>query len=188
MKTTFVKLNEEDVKSLKSLISGTEKRTMDREFVLREIRKDLKSSNAELAKVIDANWKRFLELQAFRMPHVVYNGHSMPAICDWVKDSENFKLEKAIKSYRYADDEEETVVEGCFNGRIVRTKEEAVKETITYASGFQKEVASVDENGDPIIQEVEVTLVPKEKSAWGFTNVMVDAFISAVDDLLEELV
>lgn len=188
MKTNFAVLNEEDVKGLKSLISETEKRTLDREFVLREIRKDLKKSNAKVAGIIDANWKRFLELQALEMPHVLYNGHSAPTICDWVKDPEGkFKLEKAVKAYRHTDDEEQTIVDGCFNGRIVRKVTETVKEVITYKSGFSKEVAALDENGDTIEQEVEIELVPKAKNTWGFTKVMVEAFIAATDDLLAEV-
>lgn len=188
MKTVFVALKDEDVKSLKSLISETEKRTLNYEFVLREIRKDLKAANNKLASVIDANWKRFLELHALQMPHVVYNGHAKPTIVDWVKDPEGkFKLERAIKAYRYTGDEEQTAVENCFDGRIVRTMQEKQKETITYASGFQKEVDALDEEGKPIVNEVQVELVPKEKSAWGFTTVMVEAFIAATDDLLAEL-
>lgn len=187
MKKTFVAMNEETIKSLKALISGTEKRTLTYEFVLREIRKDLKESNAGLAKVIDTNWKRFLELWALEMPHVVYNGSSKPTIVDWVKDTDTFKLERAIKAFRYVDDEEQTKVEGCFDGRIVRTKQEKQMEVITFASGFSKEMPSLDEEGNAIVNDVEVTLVPKEKSTWGFTSTMVEAFIAAADDLLEEL-
>lgn len=188
MKTNFVVLKEEDVKALKSLISETEKKTLDREFVLREIRKGLKATNSKLAALIDANWKRFLELQALQMPHVVYNGKSVPTLVDWVKDPEGkFKLEKAIKAYRHTDDEAQTVVDGCFEGRITRLSIEPVKEVITYKSGFTKEVQSYDEEGNPMTEQVEVTLVPKEKSSWGFTKVMVDAFVAAADDLLAEL-
>lgn len=188
MKTNFVVLNEEDVKGLKSLISETEKRTLTREFVLREIRKDLKASNAKVAGIIDANWKRFMELHALEMPHVVYNGKAVPTLVDWVKDPEGkFKLERAIKAYRYVDDAEQTKVDNCFDGRIVRTKQEKVMETITFASGFEKEVPSLDAEGNTIVADVEVVLVPKEKSTWGFTSVMVDAFIAATDDLLAEL-
>ena len=131
MKTNFVALKEEDVKALKAMISETEKRTLDREFVLREIRKSLKATNSKLAGIIDANWKRFLELQALQMPHVVYNGKSTPTLVDWVKDPEGkFKLEKAIKAYRHTDDEAQTIVEGCFEGRITRSSVEPVKEVI----------------------------------------------------------
>lgn len=187
MKKNFAAMNEETIKSLKALIQGTEKRTLEYEFVLREIRKDLKQSDAALAKTIDENWKRFLELHALEMPHVVYNGHAKPTLVDWVKDTENFKLEKAVKAYRYVDDEAQTNVDGCFDGRIVRTKKEKVMETIKFASGFEKEVPSLDEEGNTIEQEVCVTLVPKAKSTWGFTSTMVEAFIAAADDLLEEL-
>lgn len=187
MKKNFAAMNEETIKSLKALIQGTEKRTLEYEFVLREIRKDLKQSDAALAKTIDENWKRFLELHALEMPHVVYNGHAKPTLVDWVKDTENFKLEKAIKAYRYVDDEAQTKVDGCFDGRIVRTKKEKVTEVITFASGFSKEVPSLDEEGNTIENEVDVVLVPKAKSTWGFTSTMVEAFIAAADDLLEEL-
>lgn len=188
MKKNYVAIKEEDVKALKTLISETEKRTLDYEFVLREIRKSLKAADGKLAATIDANWKRFLELHALQMPHVVYNGHAKPTIVDWVKDPENkFKLEKAVKAYRYTEDDEQTIVSGCFEGRIVRTKQEKEMETITFASGFQKEMPSLDEEGNPIVNDVDVTLVPKEKSTWGFTSVMVEAFIAATDDLLAEL-
>ena len=188
MKTNYVILKEEDVKSLRALISETEKRTLERENVLREIRKDLKKSNADLAKVIDENWKLFLELQALQMPHVVYNGNSKPTIVDWVKDPDGkFKLAKPIKSYRYTTDESITVVDGCFDGRITRDVADTKKEVIVFASGFAKEVPSLDEEGKTIPVIVKSDFVPKEKSTWGFTKVMIESFLAAADDLLETL-
>ena len=188
MKTNYAVINEKEIQVLKSLISDTEKRTLEREFVLREIRKDLKKAGSALADTIDKNWKRFLELQALQMPHVIYNGKSTPTIVDWVKDPEGkFKLEKDIKQYLYTDDAEITVVEGCFDGRIVRESIVQKKEIIVYASGFEKEVVSLDKDGKPKTEKMNVTFVPKEKSTWGFTQVMVEAFIAAADDLLAEL-
>lgn len=187
MKKNFAAMNEETIKSLKALIQGTEKRTLEYEFVLREIRKDLKQSDAALAKTIDENWKRFLELHALEMPHVVYNGHAKPTLVDWVKDSENFKLEKAIKAYRYVDDEAQTEVDGCFDGRIVRTKEEDKMIEFTHPSGAKKLYPELDADNNHIKIQVDVVLVPKAKSTWGFTSTMVEAFIAAADDLLEEL-
>ena len=188
MKTKFQVLSEEQVKSLNSLINGTEKRTMSYSFVLKEIRKDLKKNGAvDIANTIDENWKRFLELWALQMPHVIYNGSKVPTVVDWVEDPEGkFKLEKAIKSYRYTDDEE-VKVEGCTDGRIKREVTCKMMEVITYASGFSKEVPSLDEEGKPITETTTKTFVPKEKSAWGFTKTLVAAFIAATDDLLCEL-
>lgn len=190
MKTNFVVLSEESVKFLQSKISETEKRTNEYSHVLKEIRKDLKKSGeegSELATVIDANWKRFLELHALQMPHVIYNGTKVPTICDWVEDKDGkFKLEKAIKSYRYTDDEV-VHVDGCTNGRIERKVEKAEKVVLTFPSGYTKEFDALDGEGNKIVSEVVVTFVPKVKSSWGYTKTMVAAFIAAADDLLIEL-
>lgn len=188
MKTKFVALKEEDVKALQSLISTTEKKTLEREFVLRQIRKEIKATNGALAKTIDENWARFCELHAINMPHVVYNGSSKPTIVDWVKDPEGkFKLERAIKEYRHTDDTENTIVDGCFDGRVVRKVEEKQMVVIEFASGFSKEIPDLDADGKPITTTVDATFVPKEKSTWGFTKTMVEAFLAAADDLLLEL-
>lgn len=187
MKTNYSNLSAESVSSLKSLISSTEKRTLELQFVLKEIRKDLKKSDADLANTIDVNWNRFKELHALNMPHVIYNGSKVPTIVDWVEKPQNYNENKAIKSYRYTGDEEITVCETCIDGAITREKEVAVKFQITHPSGYTEEVTCKDEEGKAIKQQVSMTLVPKAKSAWGFTETMVLAFIAAADDLLAEL-
>jgi hypothetical protein len=187
MKTNYSNLSAESVSSLKSLISSTEKRTLELQFVLKEIRKDLKKSDADLANTIDVNWHRFKELHALNMPHVIYNGSKVPTIVDWVEKPQNYNENKAIKSFRYTGDEEITLCDTCIDGTITREKEVAVKFQITHPSGYTEEVTCKDGDGKPIKQTVNMTLVPKAKSAWGFTETMVLAFIAAADDLLAEL-
>lgn len=187
MKTNFVSLNSETIANLKSLISNTEKRTLEYSYVLKEIRKDLKKSDADVANVIDLNWKRFIELWKLNMPHVVYNGKKDVVVVDWVEKPQNYNENKAIKQYRYTGDETITIPKTCIDGVIVREKEVAVKFQITHPSGYSEEVTCKDADGKPIKQQVNMTLVPKAKSAWGFTETMVLAFIAATDDLLTEL-
>lgn len=187
MKTTFKSLNAETVGNLKSLISNTEKRTLDYTFVLKEIRKDLKKTETDLANTIDVNWKRFLELWTLNMPHVMYNGQKKPVVVDWVEKPQNYNENKAIKSYRYTGDEGITTCETCIDGTIVREKEVAVKFQITHPSGYTEEVTCKDAEGKPIKATNKLTFVPKAKSAWGFTETMVLAFIGAADDLVAEL-
>lgn len=187
MKTKFQTLSSEAVNSLKSLISNTEKRTIELDYVLKEIRKDLKKSDADLANTIDKNWKRFKQLHAENMPHIKYNGSKSVTICDWVEKPQNYNENKAISSYRYTGDETITKCDVCIDGVIVRKKEVAVKFQITHPSGYTEEVTCKDGDGKPIKQTVNMTLVPKAKSAWGFTETMVLAFLAAADDLMTEL-
>lgn len=187
MKTNYQTLSAESVNSLKSLISNTEKRTLEKDFVLKEIRKDLKKSDAELANTIDENWKRFKQLHAENMPHIKYNGKKEVVICDWIEKPQNYDANKAISSYRYTGDESITICPNCIDGTIVREKEVATKFTIKHPSGYTEEVTCKDSEGKAIKEIVKMTLVPKVKSAWGFTETMVLAFIAAADDLMTEL-
>jgi hypothetical protein len=59
-------------------------------------------------------------------------------------------------------------------------REVAKMETIKYASGFEKEVPSVDENGKVIKEKRIVNLVPREKVQWGYTAVVKKAIINAI--------
>jgi hypothetical protein len=187
MKTNYQTLSSEAVNSLKSLISNTEKRTIELDYVLKEIRKDLKKTETDLANTIDKNWKRFKQLHAENMPHIKYNGKAEVVICDWVEKPQNYNENKAISEYRYTCDDKTTKCDVCIDGTIVREKEVAVKFQITHPSGYSEEVTCKDADGKPIRKIEKMTLVPKAKSAWGFTETMVLAFIAAADDLLSEL-
>jgi hypothetical protein len=59
-------------------------------------------------------------------------------------------------------------------------REVAKMETIKYASGFEKEVPSVDENGKVIKEKRLVNLVPREKTQWGYTKTVKQAIINAI--------
>lgn len=191
MKTNYVRLSENQVNVVRGLISTAEGKQNEAKVVLKAIRHELKvNSTLEdhvVAVDIDNNWNRFLELWALQMPHVWYNGEKQPTVVDWVKDTENFKLKKAIKSYRFTDDEQPQTVANCFNGRVERKTTVNMTEVVTLKSGYELEVPSRDENGDIITTEEVKTFVPKAKSKWGFSKTLVEAFLAAADDLEEEL-
>lgn len=187
MKTNYSALSEEAKKAILDLIDNARKESLTLPVVLHGIRKQLKAAgDVEVAKAIEANWKTFNTLFMFQMPHVVYNGTNTPVVVDWVLDNGKFKLEKAIKSLRYTDDEEVTI-DGCSDGRVSRTISKRKTEIVTLASGYELEVPSRDVEGNYINEDEEVVFVPKAKSSWGFTDVVIKAFLAAADDLLVSL-
>ena len=127
--------------------------------------------------------KLFMEVFATCMPHVIYNGTHKVVIVDFVEAKENSDLTKAIRQYRLAGGE---IVkqEGCAG--FIETEQEVKKmETVTLASGFQVEVVSRDADGNVITETKKTRLVPREKSVWGYTDVVMNALIAALEIIVD---
>ena len=179
-------LSEDQIKAIKTWAKNAKETSEQLNVVLNGIKRQLSKdteSNA-VAKLINANWNDFKGLFMYQMPHVVWNGTKTVVPCDWVEAKENSKLDKAIRAYRYG--ENAVKLDVCV-GHIEGDVEKTVMELITFKSGFTKEVPSLDENGEQIKQTVRVKLVPREKTAWGYTETVINAFIAATDELLAEL-
>lgn len=121
--------------------------------------------------------KRFLQVFFQQMPHVVYNGTDKVVVVDWVESEEDCK--KPIRQYRLAGEPLVNCDECIFSATT--TKEIKRKEIVTLQSGFVIEVASRDADGNYITEQKEVRLVPREKSAWGYTDTVMQAFIVAIE-------
>lgn len=187
MKTT--KLTEEQVKGIRAWAKAAKEYNERLDVVLNNIKKQLKRESGDNApaKAIDKNWKFFKE-QLFPscMPHYRKNGASTIIVCDWIEAKNDKPLNLAFSEFRFIKDEvreDATKLEQCV-GHIVRELPKPVKEVLTFKSGFQKEVDALDENGEKILANAKCNLVPREKSQWGYTDTVVDAFIEATDRLL----
>jgi hypothetical protein len=113
------------------------------------------------------------------MPHIVEAGSGKLVVCDMVEADPTKEYTQAFTAYRASVDEDVvTLTEAVTMGRAER--EVPMTETIKYASGFEKEVPSVDENGKVIKEKRIVNLVPREKVQWGYTAVVKKAIINAI--------
>ena len=129
----------------------------------------------------DAQRKIFKDALVLNLPHVTYNGkHGKTVAVDWVEMKEDVQYNLAIKSYRYSAESEIVKPAQCV-GHIVEEIEVAQTEVITYASGFTKEVPSLDEEGKAIKVSKKVNLVPREKGIWGFTKDVKEAIERTLD-------
>ena len=178
-------LTEEQVKSIKSWAKTAKEESEKLTVVLNGIKKQLckeKQSNL-VAKCIDKNWKEFVGLFNLEMPHIVWNGTKAPTPCEWVVAKENSNLNKAFRQYRYAG-EDIVKLDKC-EGSIKREVEEKVMVKFVHESGYVQELAARDKDGNPITMQKECRLVPREKSIWGYTETVINAFVNAADELVE---
>lgn len=189
MKTT--KLTDEQVQVIRAWAKAAKEYSERIDVVLNNIKKQLKKESGDntAAKAIDKNWKLFKDgLFPAAMPHYRKNGSHAIIVCDWVEQKRDLNI--AFTEYRYIKGEvreDETKIEGNCVGFIKRELDKPKKEVLTYESGFKKEVNALDENGDPIMEKVECELVPRAKTSWGYTDIVIDAFIEAADRLLAML-
>lgn len=128
--------------------------------------------------------RAFLEEFKHQMPHVVYNNTKDVIIVDFVAPKKEENLLRAIKEYRLAG-KETVVLEQCV-GMVEDEREETAKEIVRLKSGFEVEVPSRDADGNIIKESKKVKLVPREKSIWGYTDVVRDAFIATLDVLMSK--
>ena len=133
-------------------------------------------SDAEKRKAVRADmFQKFL----YAMPHIVEAGSGKLVVCDMVEADPSKEYTQAFCSCRPSVDDEVTKYP-CAVTMAQAEREVAKMETIKYASGFEKEVPSVDENGKVIKEKRIVNLVPHEKVQWGYTAVVKKALINAI--------
>ena len=140
------------------------------------ILKYLIPSDAEGKKAVRADmFSKFL----YAMPHIVEAGTGKLLVCDMVEADPTKEYTQAFCECRASVDDE--VVEyGCAVTMAQAEREVAKIEVIKYASGFEKEVPALDENGKVIKENRVVNLVPREKTQWGYTAVVKKAIINAI--------
>lgn len=140
------------------------------------ILKYLIPSDADKRKAVRADmFQKFL----YAMPHIVEAGSGKLVVCDMVEADPEKEYTQAFCSCRPSVDDE--VSNYPYAVTMAQAEREVAKmETIKYASGFEKEVPSVDENGKVIKEKRVVNLVPREKVQWGYTAVVKKAIINAI--------
>ena len=187
MKTT--KLTDEQVQRIRTWAKAAKDYTERIDVVLNGIKKQLKKESGDntAAKAIDKNWRFFRDnLFPSCMPHYRKNGASTIIMCDWIEQKNDKPMNVAFKEFRYIKDDvrEETKVLEKVVGHIDRNINKPERVELTYPSGFKKMVDALDKNGNTITKPVKCALVPREKSQWGYTDIVIDAFIEATDRLL----
>lgn len=189
---TYKHLSEEDVKTIKKWAKSAKEASEQLNVVLNGIKRQMSKLNAEnkTAKVIDANWKEFKEEFMFQMPHVVYPGVRKLVPCDWVKANDRTKFNVFFVEFREAGKEcftFGTSEDGSNNSAsyIKGTEEVPDKVKFTHPSGYVEEIDAKDADGNLITKTVECKLVPREKTAWGYTETVINAFCAAADELLD---
>jgi hypothetical protein len=115
----------------------------------------------------------------YAMPHIIEAGSGKLVVCDMVEADPEKEYTQAFCSCRVSVDDEVSSYP-CAVTMAQAEREVAKMETIKYASGFEKEVPSVDENGKVIKETRVVNLVPREKVQWGYTAVVKKAIINAI--------
>ena len=140
------------------------------------ILKYLIPSDADKRKAVRADmFQKFL----YAMPHIVEAGSGKLVVCDMVEADPEKEYTQAFCSCRVSVDDEVSNYPSAVT--MAQAEREVAKmETIKYASGFEKEVPSVDENGKVIKEKRVVNLVPREKTQWGYTAVVKKAIINAI--------
>ena len=122
---------------------------------------------------------RFLEVFSFCMPHYILNGTDKAIACDFVAATDSNRLSKTIKQYRLSVDADIVKPEGCATS-IKTTDEEPMTTEFKHPSGYVQNIVLRDAEGKPITKTVEVELVPRKKSAWGYTKDVKQAILNAM--------
>lgn len=140
------------------------------------ILKYLIPSDADKRKAVRADmFQKFL----YAMPHIVEAGTGKLVVCDMVEADPEKEYTQAFAECRPSVDDEVTKYP-CAVTMAQAEREVAKMELVKYASGFEKEVPSLDENGKVIKEKRIVNLVPREKVQWGYTAVVKKALINAI--------
>ena len=140
------------------------------------ILKYLIPSDADKRKAVRADmFQKFL----YAMPHIVEAGSGKLVVCDMVEADPEKEYTQAFCSCRPSVDDEVSSYP-CAVTMAQAEREVAKMELVKYASGFEKEVPSLDENGKVIKEKRIVNLVPREKVQWGYTAVVKKALINAI--------
>ena len=126
---------------------------------------------------------RFLEVFSFCMPHYMLNGTDKAIACDFVAATDSNRLSKTIKQYRLSVDSDIVKPEGCATYIKTTSEEPKMQEfTLKYDSGFEEVIKRQVRNaeGEVETEQVTVELVPRKKSAWGYTKDVKQAILNAM--------
>ncbi len=129
----------------------------------------------------------FISLFMNAMPHVTWNGSESITVVDWVECKDTDKAHKAFREYRMAGhDIVDLSGKECMS--IVPVEKDGVKvmEDVKLASGFIITVPSRDCEGNYIVRKETIKYVPREKTVWGYTETVLNAFIAALEVLENE--
>lgn len=140
------------------------------------ILKYLIPSDADKRKAVRADmFQKFL----YAMPHIVEAGTGKLLVCDMVEADPSKEYTQAFCSCRVSVDDEVSNYPSAVT--MAQAEREVAKmELVKYASGFEKEVPSLDVDGKVIKETRIVNLVPREKVQWGYTAVVKKAIINAI--------
>lgn len=140
------------------------------------ILKYLIPSDADKRKAVRADmFQKFL----YAMPHIVEAGSGKLVVCDMVEADPSKEYTQAFCSCRVSVDDEVSNYPSAVT--MAQAEREVAKmELVKYASGFEKEVPSLDADGKVIKEKRIVNLVPREKVQWGYTAVVKKALINAI--------
>jgi hypothetical protein len=154
--------------------------------VFNAIADDAKKSESILKYLIpsDAEGRKQVRKDMFdkflyAMPHIVEAGSGKLVVCDMVEADPEKEYTQAFTECRPTVDDDATKYP-CAVTMAQAEREVAKMETIKYASGFEKEVPALDENGKVIKEKRLVNLVPREKTQWGYTKTVKQAIINAI--------
>lgn len=178
-------LSNEQVERIKSWAKSAKEESDKLSVVLNGIKKQLSkdTESNEVAKNIDANWKEFVGLFNYEMPHIIWNGTKSIIPSDFVVVKGELKEKRAFREYRLAGGDI-VVLETCAFS-IEGEKEVNEMTTFKHPSGFEQPIPLRDAEGKIITHTEKVTLVPREKTSWGYTETVINAFIAAADQLME---
>lgn len=193
---TYKHLSAEDVKAIKTWAKNAKEASEKLTVVLNGIKRQMSKTNGEnkTAKCVDKNWKEFVEEFNNQMPHIVKAGTKKIVPCDWVKATDKTKFNVFFSEYRVAGEElvnfgGEELPNGKISyktGSFIMGKyEEVQKIKFVHPSGHEEEIPEKDKDGNVITKTVECKFVPREKTAWGYTETVVNAFIAAADEIME---
>lgn len=131
--------------------------------------------------------KTFTDAVLRHSSYYVENGTDTMIACDWVKCPEDDNEHRQIRKYHYLKGDVDICekLDTCVDRISVEVEVEKT-ETITYASGFTKEVPALDAEGKKITEKGMMSYIPRKKTQWGYTADTLNAIIAALDELVGE--
>ena len=130
--------------------------------------------------------KHFREVVAYMMPHYVLNGTDKVIACDFVAATDSNRGTKTIRQYRLSVDSDVIKPEGCLSTSIKTKEEQPQTIEFKHPSGYRQTINLRDADGNVITKSVEVELVPRKKSVWGYTKDVKVAIINAIEYIENE--
>lgn len=153
--------------------------------IVNHIKKQVGKDMPEIKQLVDANWKEFMGVMYTKMPHYVDNNGLH--LCDWVECKDESKVKTVCKEFLFNLEEGvETFVNSngeivCTNAIITKRLTKAEKMILTDEAGNEYVVSKKDEEGKVCKHEVDVRLCPRDKSVFGYTDDVLNAFIATIE-------